>query len=55
MALTARGWDTGEEQIANACDDFVDLSPVSEFPAEMTRANWAPLYRTYTADGASNG
>jgi hypothetical protein len=29
------------EQVVNANDDFVDLSPVSEVPAEQTRANWS--------------
>ena len=36
---------TTEEQVANACDDFVDLTPASEAPAEATRANWSPLLR----------
>jgi hypothetical protein len=31
------------EQVANACDDFVDLTPVSEAPAEQTRTNWSAL------------
>lgn len=31
------------EQVANACDDFVDLTPVSEAPAEQTRSNWSAL------------
>ena len=31
------------EQVANACDDFVDLTPVSEAAAEQTRTNWAAL------------
>ena len=31
------------EQVANACDWFVSLTPVSELPAALTRANWAAL------------
>lgn len=31
------------EQIANACDDFADLSPVSLTPAATTLAKWLPL------------
>lgn len=31
------------EQVANACDDFVDLTPVSEAPAEQVRENWSAL------------
>ena len=29
------------EQVGNAHDSFVDLTPASEAPAEQTRANWA--------------
>lgn len=29
------------EQVFNAPDSFVDLTPVSEAPAEQTRANWS--------------
>ena len=44
MTLRWRGRGlTEEEQVANACDDFVDLSPVSEAPAEATRSNWSAL------------
>ncbi len=32
---------TREQQVANACDDFVNLTPASEIPAEITRNNWA--------------
>lgn len=32
------------EQIANAFEDFVDLTPVSQEPAEGTRANWDALH-----------
>lgn len=32
------------EQIANAFEDFTDLTPVSQEPAEQTRANWAALH-----------
>lgn len=39
-----RGRDaTYKEQVANACDDFVDLTPVSESAAEQTRENWSAL------------
>jgi hypothetical protein len=31
------------EQVANACDSFVDLSPVSEAPAAAVKAAWLPL------------
>lgn len=31
------------EQVANACDDFVDLSPVSDAPADAVKAAWLPL------------
>ena len=31
------------EQVANACDDFVDLTPASETPAEQVRTNWSAL------------
>lgn len=31
------------EQIANAFEDFTDLTPVTQEPAEQTRANWAAL------------
>jgi hypothetical protein len=30
-----------EPQVLNARDGFADLTPVSEAPAEQTRANWA--------------
>ncbi len=32
-----------EEQVANACDSFVDLTPVSEVPAEQVRQDWAAV------------
>jgi hypothetical protein len=36
-----RGRDYSKhEQVANACDDFVDLTPASEIPAQLTRAKW---------------
>ena len=39
-----RGRDlTYKEQVANACDDFVDLTPASLTPAAETLANWLPL------------
>ena len=31
------------DQVANAKDSFVDLTPVSEAPADATRAGWAAL------------
>lgn len=31
------------EQVANAHDDFVDLTPVSEIPAERVKDAWAAL------------
>jgi hypothetical protein len=31
------------DQVANAKDSMVDLSPVSEAPAAATRAGWAAL------------
>ena len=44
MTLRWRGRPlTEEEQVANACDDFVDLAPVSDAPAEATRSNWSTL------------
>ena len=39
-----RGRDTTyKEQVANACDSFVDLTPVSEAPAAAVLAAWLPL------------
>jgi hypothetical protein len=44
MALRWRGRGLAEEeQVANARDSFVDLTPVSEAPAEATRSNWSAL------------
>lgn len=44
MTLRWRGRrPTREEQVANACDDFVDLAPASEAPAVATRENWSAL------------
>lgn len=37
-----RGWRK-EEQVANARDSFVDLTPVSEAPAQLVRADWAAV------------
>ena len=31
------------QQVANASDDFVDLAPVSEAPANAVKDAWAPL------------
>ncbi len=35
--------ETCEEQIANADDDFADLTPASEAPADAVKAAWLPL------------
>lgn len=44
MTLRWRGRDyTKKEQVANACDDFVDLTPASEAPPTQTRTNWSAL------------
>lgn len=29
--------------VANACQDFVDLTPASEIPAQQTKQNWSAL------------
>lgn len=42
--LRWRGRDLAKkEQVANACDDFVDLTPASQAPAVQTRSNWSAL------------
>lgn len=51
MVSLTRGWDTGEEQIANAPDDAFDLSPVSQQPYLDTLAKWQPLM----GNGARHG
>jgi hypothetical protein len=39
-----RGRDLAyKEQVANACDDFVDLTPASQAPAEAVKENWSAL------------
>ena len=39
-----RGRDLAyKEQVANACDDFVDLTPASQTPAEVVQENWSAL------------
>jgi hypothetical protein len=38
-----RGRDPEAEQVANAFDDFVDLTPVSDARAVATRVKWAAL------------
>lgn len=44
MTLRWRGRDlTPKDQVANALDSFVDLTPASEAPAEAVKAAWAPL------------
>lgn len=32
-----------KEQVANAWDSYVDLTPVSQAPAEAVKEAWAPL------------
>lgn len=32
-----------KEQVANANDSFVDLTPVSDTPADVAKAAWLPL------------
>jgi hypothetical protein len=32
-----------KDQVANALDSFVDLTPASEAPAAAVKAAWAPL------------
>ena len=34
---------TEQEQVANAWDSFVDLTPVSEAAADAVKAAWLPL------------
>lgn len=42
--LRWRGRDTAyKEQVANACDDYVDLAPVSQEPATEVKAAWSAL------------
>lgn len=41
--LRWRGRDRNAEQVANAWDDFPDLTPASQAPAVATRAKWAAL------------
>lgn len=36
-----RGRGEPQEQVANARDSFVNLTPVSEIPAAVTRSNWS--------------
>lgn len=43
MFLNWRGRIDCLDQVANAKDSFVDLAPVSEAPAEATRAGWEAL------------
>lgn len=38
-----RGRGEPQEQVANANDDFVNLTPISDEAAEATRAKWAAL------------
>lgn len=32
-----------KEQVANACDDFVNLAPASEVPAQQVKEAWSAL------------
>lgn len=45
--MTLPGWRGRDlaykEQVANACDSFVDLTPSSETPAADTAAAWTAL------------
>lgn len=41
--LRWRGRLERKEQVANACDSFVDLTPASQAPAEAVKAAWLPL------------
>ena len=44
MTLRWRGRDLApKDQVANALDSTVDLTPVSDAPAEAVQAAWAPL------------
>lgn len=38
-----RRWDSDEEQVANAHDDFLDLTPATQAPAAATQAAWAAV------------
>lgn len=41
--LLKRRRECPPDQVANAPDAFVDLTPVSDAPAEAVEAAWAPL------------
>lgn len=44
MTLRWRGRDAKpKEQVANACDSFVDLTPASPAPAEQVLNDWSAL------------
>lgn len=44
MTLRWRGREYTEElQVANACDDFVDLTPVSDAAADAVKDRWSAL------------
>lgn len=44
MTLRWRGRDgRPKEQVANAWDSFVDLTPVSDAAADAVKAAWGPL------------
>lgn len=38
-----RGRGERKEQVANACDSFVDLTPASDLPAEAVKSAWHAL------------
>lgn len=41
--MNCRRWRGYEEQVANACDRFVNLTPASPVPAMQTRSNYEAL------------
>jgi hypothetical protein len=43
VTIRWRGRGEPQEQVANACDSFVDLTPVSEAAAVATRSKWSAL------------
>lgn len=38
-----RGRSRRKEQVANACDSAIDLSPTSDLPAQQVRSEWDAL------------
>jgi hypothetical protein len=43
MSIRWRGRGEPQEQVANAPDASVNLTPASEAPATQTRTNWSAL------------